>query len=101
LLQPAVLQVYADGAQESTLTGDAFREFIVRDIANYKRVVERKSEGRISPPPGSRTPCTTKKPLPVRPAHPVPHSAHGAFFSRVARWQLTVQPHPNDPDPIR
>jgi len=42
LLQPAVLQVYRnDGAQESTLTGDAFREFIVRDIANYKRVVER------------------------------------------------------------
>jgi tripartite-type tricarboxylate transporter receptor subunit TctC len=42
LAQPAVLQIYrADGAQESMLTGDAFREFVVRDIGNYKRAVER------------------------------------------------------------
>ena len=42
LQTPAVLQVYRnDGAQESTLSGAAFRDFIVRDIANYRRVVER------------------------------------------------------------
>ncbi|MFZ3118254.1 MAG: tripartite tricarboxylate transporter substrate binding protein [Variovorax sp.] len=39
---PEVLRVYrADGAQESSLTGSAFREFIVKDIANYRRAVER------------------------------------------------------------
>lgn len=39
---PELLKVYrADGAQEATLSGDAFREFIVRDIALYKRAVER------------------------------------------------------------
>jgi tripartite-type tricarboxylate transporter receptor subunit TctC len=42
LQQPAVLRVYrADGAQESTLSGDAFRDFIVRDLANYKGAIER------------------------------------------------------------
>jgi len=42
LKQPAVLQVYrADGAHEASLQGDAFRDFIVKDIANYKRAVER------------------------------------------------------------
>lgn len=40
--QPEVLRVYrADGAQESTLTGTAFRDFVVKDIANYRRGVER------------------------------------------------------------
>ncbi|MGV3726014.1 Bug family tripartite tricarboxylate transporter substrate binding protein [Hydrogenophaga sp.] len=39
---PEVQRVYrADGAQESTLTGAAFREFVLKDIANYKRGVER------------------------------------------------------------
>ena len=39
---PELLKVYrADGAQESHLMGDAFRDFIVKDIANYKRAVER------------------------------------------------------------
>lgn len=39
---PEVLKVYrADGAQEATLTGVQFRDFIVKDIANYKRAVER------------------------------------------------------------
>jgi tripartite-type tricarboxylate transporter receptor subunit TctC len=39
---PEVLKVYrADGAQEATLTGVQFRNFIVKDIANYKRAVER------------------------------------------------------------
>lgn len=39
---PELLKVYrADGAQESALTGSAFRDFIVRDIGNYKRAVER------------------------------------------------------------
>jgi tripartite-type tricarboxylate transporter receptor subunit TctC len=42
LKDPEVLKVYrADGAQESTLTGTQFRDFIVKDIANYKRAVER------------------------------------------------------------
>jgi tripartite-type tricarboxylate transporter receptor subunit TctC len=42
LKEPEVLRVYrADGAQESSLTGDAFRKFVVGDIANYKRAVER------------------------------------------------------------
>lgn len=31
----------ADGATESSLAGTAFRDFIVRDIANYRRAVER------------------------------------------------------------
>lgn len=31
----------ADGAQESALSGNAFRDFIVRDIANYKQAVLR------------------------------------------------------------
>lgn len=39
---PEVLRVYrADGARESTLTGAAFRDFVLKDIANYKRGVER------------------------------------------------------------
>lgn len=39
---PELLKVYrADGAQESHLMGDAFRDFIVKDIATYKRAVER------------------------------------------------------------
>jgi len=39
---PELLKVYrADGAQESALTGNAFRDFIVKDIANYRRAVER------------------------------------------------------------
>ncbi|WP_295856928.1 tripartite tricarboxylate transporter substrate binding protein [uncultured Xylophilus sp.] len=39
---PELLRVYrADGAQESQLTGAAFRDFIVKDAANYKRAVER------------------------------------------------------------
>ncbi|MBT2326590.1 tripartite tricarboxylate transporter substrate binding protein [Variovorax paradoxus] len=39
---PEVLRVYrADGAQESTRTGAAFRDFVLQDIANYKRGVER------------------------------------------------------------
>ena len=39
---PEVLRVYrADGAQESSLTGAAFRDFVLKDIANYKRGVER------------------------------------------------------------
>ncbi|MCJ0764002.1 Bug family tripartite tricarboxylate transporter substrate binding protein [Variovorax terrae] len=42
LQDPELIKVYrADGAQESTLAGDAFRSFIVKDIANYKRAVER------------------------------------------------------------
>ena len=39
---PELLKVYrSDGAQESSLMGDAFRDFIVRDVANYRRAVER------------------------------------------------------------
>lgn len=39
---PEVLKVYrADGAREATLTGDQFRDFIVKDVANYRRAVER------------------------------------------------------------
>jgi tripartite-type tricarboxylate transporter receptor subunit TctC len=39
---PEVHRVYsADGAQESERTGAAFRDFVVRDIANYRRAVER------------------------------------------------------------
>lgn len=39
---PELLKVFrADGAQESQVTGDAFRDFIVRDVANYRRAVER------------------------------------------------------------
>lgn len=37
-----LLKVYrADGAQESSLAGPAFRDFIVKDIANYRHAVER------------------------------------------------------------
>jgi tripartite-type tricarboxylate transporter receptor subunit TctC len=44
LQAPEVLRVYrADGAQEAALQGAAFRDFIVRDIANYRRAVERGS----------------------------------------------------------
>jgi tripartite-type tricarboxylate transporter receptor subunit TctC len=40
--EPEVLKVYrADGAREATLSRDQFRDFIVKDIANYKRAVER------------------------------------------------------------
>lgn len=39
---PEVQRVYrADGAQESSLTGPAFRDFVLKDIATYKRGVER------------------------------------------------------------
>lgn len=39
---PEVLRIYrADGARESALTGDAFRDFVLKDIASYKRGVER------------------------------------------------------------
>lgn len=39
---PELLKVYrADGAQEGLLYGDEFRDFIVRDIGNYRRAVER------------------------------------------------------------
>ncbi|MCZ2495643.1 tripartite tricarboxylate transporter substrate binding protein [Xylophilus sp. Kf1] len=42
LKQPAVLQVYrADGAREASLQGDAFRDFIVKDMKNYRHAVER------------------------------------------------------------
>lgn len=38
---PELLKVYrADGAQESSLMGSAFRDFIVKDIASYRRAVE-------------------------------------------------------------
>ena len=41
LMQPSVLRVYqADGSHESALSGDAFRDFMARDIAKYKRAVE-------------------------------------------------------------
>ncbi|ABM33775.1 tripartite tricarboxylate transporter substrate binding protein [Paracidovorax citrulli] len=39
---PELLKVYrADGAQESHLMGKAFGDFIVQDIANYRRAVEK------------------------------------------------------------
>lgn len=39
---PELLRVYrADGAREGHLQGAAFRDFIVKDLANYKRAVER------------------------------------------------------------
>jgi tripartite-type tricarboxylate transporter receptor subunit TctC len=39
---PEVKRVYsADGAQEASRSGAAFREFVVRDIANYRHGVER------------------------------------------------------------
>lgn len=42
LKAPELLHVYrADGAQEASLEGAAFRDFIARDLANYKRAVER------------------------------------------------------------
>lgn len=40
--QPELQRVYsADGAQASHRSGEAFRDFVVRDIANYRRGVER------------------------------------------------------------
>jgi tripartite-type tricarboxylate transporter receptor subunit TctC len=42
LKSPELLRVYrADGAQEVHRAGPAFRDFIVQDIANYRRSVER------------------------------------------------------------
>jgi tripartite-type tricarboxylate transporter receptor subunit TctC len=42
LKQPEVQRIYrADGAQEFLRSGDAFRDFVVRDIANYRRGVQR------------------------------------------------------------
>lgn len=42
LRDPELLKVYrADGAQEAHLAGQAFADFIVQDIANYRRAVER------------------------------------------------------------
>jgi tripartite-type tricarboxylate transporter receptor subunit TctC len=42
LKQPEVLRVYtAEGAQEAHRSGDTFRDFVVRDIANYRRGVQR------------------------------------------------------------
>ena len=42
MTDPDLLKTYrADGAQEASLTGASFREFIVNDIANYKRAVDR------------------------------------------------------------
>jgi tripartite-type tricarboxylate transporter receptor subunit TctC len=42
LTSPELLRVYrADGAQEAQRFGPAFRDFVVRDIENYKRSVER------------------------------------------------------------
>ncbi len=42
LQDPELLKVYrADGAQESSLFGDRFRDFIVEDIANYRRAVDK------------------------------------------------------------
>ena len=39
---PELLKVYrANGAEEATLTGNQFRDFIIKDIANYKRAVDR------------------------------------------------------------
>lgn len=39
---PELLRIYqADGAQEAHRTGSAFRDFVVHDIANYRRGVER------------------------------------------------------------
>lgn len=40
--EPDLLKVYrTDGAQESSLAGKAFSDFIVKDIASYKRAVEK------------------------------------------------------------
>jgi len=40
--QPELLRIYrANGAQEAHRSGDAFREFVLGDIANYRRGVER------------------------------------------------------------
>lgn len=40
--EPELLKVYrADGAQESHVAGKAFSDFIVKDIANYRRAVEK------------------------------------------------------------
>jgi tripartite-type tricarboxylate transporter receptor subunit TctC len=40
--QPEVLRIYrADGAQDAHRTGAAFRDFVVRDITNYRSSVER------------------------------------------------------------
>jgi tripartite-type tricarboxylate transporter receptor subunit TctC len=39
---PQLLKIFrADGARESTLSGSAFRDFIVRDMGNYKAAVKR------------------------------------------------------------
>ena len=39
---PDLLKVYrGDGAHESTLAGKAFRDFVMKDLANYKQAVER------------------------------------------------------------
>jgi tripartite-type tricarboxylate transporter receptor subunit TctC len=39
--QPSVQKVYNEnGAQAATRTGDAFREFVVQDLANYQRAVD-------------------------------------------------------------
>lgn len=42
LQSPDLLKVYrGDGAHELTMTGNAFRSFVVKDLANYRRAVER------------------------------------------------------------
>lgn len=42
LRQPQLLRIYrADGAQEAHRTGNEFRDFVLRDIANYRHGVER------------------------------------------------------------
>ncbi len=39
---PDLLRVYrADGAKESQIGGAAFRDYVVKDIANYRRAIER------------------------------------------------------------
>ncbi len=42
LQSPELLKVYrGDGARESQLSGAAFREFVLKDLANYQRAVDR------------------------------------------------------------
>ncbi|MEF7613557.1 tripartite tricarboxylate transporter substrate binding protein [Aquincola sp. MAHUQ-54] len=42
LQSPELLKVYrGDGAREGSLAGPAFRDFVLKDLANYKRAVER------------------------------------------------------------
>lgn len=42
LRSPDLLRVYrTDGARETGLAGPAFRDFVVRDVANYRKAVER------------------------------------------------------------